>query len=89
MLLIECPYCGARDETEFHYGGEAHLVRPTDPAALDDRAWAEYLFFRKNTKGIFAERWVHNQGCRRWFNMLRDTRTHEIVKVYKTGETAE
>ena len=31
MLLIECPWCGARDESEFTYGGEAHIVRPEDP----------------------------------------------------------
>jgi sarcosine oxidase subunit delta len=31
MLLIECPWCGPRDEIEFSYGGEAHRVRPGDP----------------------------------------------------------
>ena len=25
MLLISCPNCGPRDETEFHYGGQAHV----------------------------------------------------------------
>ena len=33
MLLIRCPWCGARDETEFRYGGQAHLAYPTDPEA--------------------------------------------------------
>ncbi len=28
MLLIPCPWCGPRDETEFTYGGEAHIVAP-------------------------------------------------------------
>ena len=86
MLLIPCPWCGPRDEVEFHYGGEAHIARPTEPAALDDKAWADYLFMRRNPKGPFAERRVHNAGCRRWFNLLRDTATHRILAVYKIGE---
>ena len=31
MLIIECPYCGQRDESEFSYGGEAHIARPLEP----------------------------------------------------------
>jgi heterotetrameric sarcosine oxidase delta subunit len=88
MLLIPCPWCGPRDEVEFHYGGEAHIARPAEPAALDDTTWADYLFMRRNPKGPFAERWVHNAGCRRWFNLLRDTATHRILAVYKIGEPA-
>lgn len=86
MLLIECPWCGARDETEFHCGGQAHIERPADPDALSDAEWAEYLFMRNNAKGVHAERWVHAAGCRRWFNLLRNTVTHEIVAVYRMGE---
>jgi heterotetrameric sarcosine oxidase delta subunit len=26
-----------------------------------------------------AERWVHTAGCRRWFNLVRDTVTHTIT----------
>lgn len=37
MLLIKCPWCGERDETEFSYGGEAAIKRPQDPKALDDK----------------------------------------------------
>ena len=36
MLLITCPWCGPRDETEYHYGGQAHVAYPDDPAALTD-----------------------------------------------------
>ena len=64
MQLIECPWCGPREETEFHYGGQAHVAYPDDPAALTDEQWAHYVFFRANPKGIFAERWCHNAGCR-------------------------
>lgn len=86
MLLIECPNCGVRDETEFNYGGQAHVPYPENPEELTDRQWAEYLFFRDNPKGIFAERWVHSAGCRRWFNTLRDTVTYDISAVYRMGE---
>ena len=34
MLLIECPWCGPRQETEFFCGGEAHLSRPADVDAV-------------------------------------------------------
>ena len=85
MLLISCPNCGPRDETEFHYGGQAHVPYPENPNELTDREWAEYLFYRDNTKGAFAERWLHSTGCRQWFNMLRDTVTYDIQAVYPMG----
>lgn len=73
-------------ETEFSYGGEAHIERPRDPQALSDEEWAAFLFTRANAKGAFRERWVHTHGCRRFFNVLRDTVSHEIFASYKAGE---
>jgi sarcosine oxidase subunit delta len=86
MLLFSCPNCGPRNETEFNYGGQAHVAYPEHPDELTDSDWAEYLFYRQNTKGLFAERWVHSAGCRKWFNMLRDTVSYEITAVYRIGE---
>ncbi len=86
MLLITCPWCGPREESEFSYGGEAHILRPVEPGHLDDAAWADYVFLRTNPKGQHRERWTHAHGCRRWFNAVRDTVTHEIVAVYRPGE---
>jgi sarcosine oxidase subunit delta len=86
VLLIPCPWCGPRDETEFHYGGQAHVAHPADPDSLSDAQWAEYLFIRDNPRGNFAERWCHSAGCRRWFNAVRHTVTHEIAAVYRIGE---
>lgn len=86
MMLIPCPYCGPRNEDEFHYGGQAHVAYPDDPAATDDQSWAEFLFYRDNVKGPFAERWMHAAGCRRWFNTVRDTVTYEFLAVYRVGE---
>ena len=29
---------------------------------------------------------MHAAGCRRWFNVLRDTVSHEIAATYRIGE---
>jgi sarcosine oxidase, subunit delta len=79
MLRLPCPWCGPRDETEFHYGGQANVSYPADPTVLSDEEWAQFLFFRDNPQGPFAERWSHSTGCRRWFNVVRDTRTYEVL----------
>jgi sarcosine oxidase subunit delta len=86
MLLIDCPYCGKRPEIEFTYGGQAHLVRPAQPGELDDQAWADFLYMRTNTKGVYAERWRHAHGCGRFFNAVRDTTTDHISVTYKSGQ---
>lgn len=85
MLQIDCPWCGPRDETEFSYGGEAHIVRPSDPDATSDEAWADYLFMRTNPRGRHAEQWCHAHGCRRWFNVVRHTVSYRIEAVYRIG----
>lgn len=86
MQLIACPHCGPREETEFHYGGQAHVAYPSDTTALSDEEWGRFVFFRDNPKGPFAERWVHAGGCRRWFNAVRDTATHQMLAVYRLDE---
>ena len=85
MLRISCPWCGPRDEIEFACGGEAHIAMPANADALDDAAWADYLFMRANPKGQYRERWVHVHGCRRWFNVVRDTLTSEISLAWPAG----
>lgn len=78
MLLINCPHCGDRAETEFAYGGEAGITRPAEPHALSDAEWADYLFMRSNSRGAHRELWNHAAGCRRWFEAERDTVTYRI-----------
>lgn len=77
MQLFNCPFCGPRDETEFHYGGEAGNRRPEgkDAAAED---WAAYLHMRANPKGRTREVWVH-LTCREFFVMTRDSVTHAVL----------
>ena len=85
MLLIKCPYCGERDESEFSYGGEGGISRPLDPDELSDEQWADYLFNRKNSRGQYHELWNHAQGCRRWINVERDTVTYKIAATRPIG----
>jgi heterotetrameric sarcosine oxidase delta subunit len=85
MMQIPCPWCGPRNEAEFRYGGEAHLVRP-DPETASDLDWGAYLHHRTNRKGLHRERWMHGAGCRRWFNLARDTVSNEILGAYRIGE---
>ncbi len=83
MLLINCPWCGERNETEFSYGGEGRITRPADPFALSDAEWADYLFMRSNPRGAHKELWNHSQGCRCWFGAERDTVTYKIASTYE------
>jgi heterotetrameric sarcosine oxidase delta subunit len=86
VLLIPCPWCGERDEIEFHYGGQAHIAYPQEPRDHSDEQWADFLFMRDNPRGDFRERWCHAAGCRRWFNAIRSTVTHEIRATYSMDE---
>jgi heterotetrameric sarcosine oxidase delta subunit len=84
MLRINCPWCGTRDEPEFSFGHETHVTRPGPDS--DDDTWSDYLFNTDNPKGVHYELWLHKFGCGRWFNVARDTVSHEIYAVYKLGE---
>ena len=53
MLRIPCPYCGARDEVEFTYRGDATVTRPAPEAAID--AFHDYLYLRRNPRGWQVE----------------------------------
>ncbi|MBN9255500.1 MULTISPECIES: sarcosine oxidase subunit delta [unclassified Mesorhizobium] len=77
MQLFPCPFCGPRDETEFHYGGDAGNARP-DGADVPIERWANYLHMRGNPKGVAREVWVH-MNCSEFFVMERDTVTHEVL----------
>ncbi len=88
MLLIECPFCGVRAETEFSYGGEGGITRPTHTEAMSDEQWGDYVFMRKNPKGLHHEQWRHSSGCGRWFNALRETVSYRFEAVWKIGDSA-
>ncbi len=86
MFSIYCPYCEEhREEEAFHAKGQAHIARPADPESCSDQEWGEYLYFRDNPRGLHHELWVHATGCRKFFNISRDTQTYEIKETYKMG----
>ncbi|MEM9141257.1 MAG: sarcosine oxidase subunit delta [Pseudomonadota bacterium] len=81
MLQLMCPYCLVLvDETELQPGGEAHLTR-FGPGSSDDD-FRDYLFTRKNPKGVHFERWRHIYGCGKWFHAARCTVTLEVFGTY-------
>ena len=65
------------------------MPRPLDPDNCTDKEWGEYLYFRKNPRGVHRELWVHAAGCRKYFNIVRNTVTYEIYGTYKVGEFLE
>ncbi|MGE4612035.1 MAG: sarcosine oxidase subunit delta [Paracoccaceae bacterium] len=86
MLILKCPYCGvSAEETEFTPGGEAHLTRYATGSG--DQAFSDYLFARKNPRGVHFERWRHAFGCGKWFHAARCTATLEVFGTY-TGQTS-
>lgn len=86
MLILECPYCGVEaDETELHAGGEAHIKRET--VGSSDEDFEDYLFSRKNPKGVHFERWRHAYGCGKWFHAARCTNTLEVFGTYPAQTT--
>jgi len=79
MLLITCPFCGPRNETEFVHGGPLKKIRPRAPDQLSDQEWVEYLTVPQNPIGPVEERWWHVRGCGKWLTITRDTLTHDII----------
>jgi heterotetrameric sarcosine oxidase delta subunit len=84
MLLIPCPWCGPRNQVEFTYGGDATKRRPL--AHAPEPEWFDYVYLRDNPCGPHDEFWLHSAGCRSWFKLRRDTRTHDIITSAKPGE---
>jgi heterotetrameric sarcosine oxidase delta subunit len=55
MILIHCPYCGEREQSEFTNGGEAHVIRPKNPEALSDKEWGNMFFIVLIQKVFFMK----------------------------------
>ncbi len=75
-FLLQCPNCGAREVSDFGFGGEVSH-RPS--GAVSQRELGSYVYFRRNVAGVQREWWVHRSGCRAWFLAERDTRTNEVL----------
>lgn len=78
MQIFSCPFCGPRDESEFHFAAEAGKHRPEPAGEVGSDAWAAYLYEKSNPKGAAREIWVH-LTCGEFFLMERDTLTHAVA----------
>ncbi len=69
-----------------------HLRRRCDAAApcattRPIEEWYAYVYLRDNPKGPHDELWLHSAGCRSWFKVRRDTRTHDILASARIDES--
>lgn len=78
MQLFPCPFCGRRDETEFHFAVEIGKPRPEPAGETSASDWAAYLYDNANHKGPSEEVWIH-LTCGEFFVMTRNTLTHEVI----------
>ncbi len=78
MLLIPCPWCGERHETEFTYGGDASRTMPAGKQRDSLDAWYTFVYERRNPAGLHLEYWHHSYGCGKWFTVQRNTLDNEI-----------
>ena len=89
MLLIKCPWCGNRAQTEFTYRGDATVERP-DPESATGQEWLDHIYLRDNPCGPHIEWWHHSSGCRQWIRVKRNVQTHEIIaSAPATGDFEE
>ena len=83
MLLINCPHCGERAQTEFTYVRTIDSIVPLDAAS--DAAMHK-LYERANPRGVDDELWRHTYGCRQFITMRRHRVTHVIEHIVPYGE---
>ncbi len=77
MQLFPCPFCGPRDETEFHFAVEAGHARPEPATEVSDDDWADYIYTNRSPKGEAREIWIH-VTCGEYFILARDTVTRVV-----------
>jgi sarcosine oxidase subunit delta len=80
-MRIPCPFCGARDISEFAYLGDATVVRPSPDAPNALSQFLEAVYLRDNPRGPHSELWYHASGCRAWLRVERDTATHVVASA--------
>ena len=76
MLLVPCPHCGPRNQSDLRLVGESH-ARP-DPNTATREEWGSYLYLRDNPADWLKETWYCRSGCRQFFALERNTATNEF-----------
>ncbi|MGI9183562.1 MAG: sarcosine oxidase subunit delta [Solirubrobacteraceae bacterium] len=82
-FVLTCPNCGAREVTDFAFGGELSARPQVRPSF---RELSTYNYFRRNTAGVQREWWFHRSGCRAWFIAERDTSTNHVFFTARPTE---
>jgi sarcosine oxidase subunit delta len=77
MLLIPCPNCGEREESEFVYGGRS-IKYPALDKSVASETWHQVLHLGDSSSENSQEFWYHQFGCECWFEIARNVITHEI-----------
>lgn len=80
MQIFTCPFCGPRNEGEFHFAGELGKVRPDTTGEVSAEDWATYLHTQRNDIGLVREVWMH-LTCSELFAMERDSLTMEVLST--------
>ena len=78
MQVFSCPFCGPRDETEFHFVSEEGKSRPNTSDHVPAEEWAHYLYTQRNELGHVREIWMH-KTCAELFVLERDSLTMKVV----------
>ncbi|MDQ2095539.1 sarcosine oxidase subunit delta [Rhodalgimonas zhirmunskyi] len=78
MQIFPCPFCGPRDEREFHFAGELGKTRPDTRDGVSDADWARYLHEQRNEKGHVREVWMH-MPCSELFVLERDSVSMAVI----------
>ena len=76
MLLVPCPNCGPRNQSDLRLLG-ASVSRP-DPETTTRAEWGDYLYLRDNPADWIKETWYCRSGCRRYFSLERHQATNEF-----------
>jgi sarcosine oxidase subunit delta len=82
MKILDCPFNGPRNISEFVCLGEVKSVPGPDAAATE---WADFVFMERNPAGRVREWWLH-LATNFVFIVDRDTRTDEILATYRIGD---
>ena len=82
MLLISCPHCGPRAQSEFTYERTLDAIVPLEAAP---KLAMQVLFERTNPRRLDDELWRHSHGCRQFITLRRHRVTHEIIAVTPWG----
>ena len=88
MLLIECPWCGPRDEIEFRYGGQAQHRVPARSRRARRRRLGRLPVHARQPEGAVRRALVHTAGLPALVQRRPRHADERGPRVYPTGSAA-